>query len=90
VVILKNVQNAVLLKKHERKRRMKRSKIVDLIIKHYSCYTDGCSNEVEYTDHAETLLDKLEEAGMLLPVNPTYKMSTIQAGEANEWEPEND
>ena len=79
---------------------MKRSEILKLIKDHYNCYTNGSSSKEEADKHAESLLDKLEQAGML-PSTIT-RMKAIEAnlnGSAgifnyaqniNEWESEDE
>lgn len=64
---------------------MKRSEMIELIIEvllDKQCFWPDTQ--------AKHILEAIEEAGMLPPINPTLKASTIAAGEANEWEPENE
>lgn len=63
---------------------MKRSEMIQIV---YEKLRD-CAGS--WKDISREVLDLIEEKGMLPPVNPTCKMSTIAAGEANEWEPEDE
>lgn len=71
---------------------MKRSEMLKLMQRTYERIYEANDYKRFYGNVLEfdVLLQAMEEAGMLPPVDRTQSPSTIAAGEAYEWEPEDE
>lgn len=67
---------------------MKRSKIVKLIMDTYN-NTDPYSEKYMHYIEAESILDVIENAGMLPPIEPGRTVHDLDLG-VPEWEPEDE
>jgi len=66
---------------------MKRSVIIDIIIKNLLARNNGHYSYDE-KEHAELVLNAIEDAGRLPPVVPYLNTKTNQSGYLHQWENE--
>lgn len=67
---------------------MKRSEMISKLLAHVNLINKWHLHD-DY-NRMDALLKFIENEGMLPPVNPKANRGSIAAGEANEWEPENE